>query len=257
MRVAMIPLKVVPGDIPQNTERVIRWMARAAREAADLVLFPEAALTGLINTDDPTHDRALGIPRTDEALQRIAQATERFGVYVGLGFLEREGEGLYDSAVMFSSQGEMILHYRRITPGWHGMDADARTYRDGSRLGIADTPWGQLGVLICGDLFDEDLVHAVRDLEPRWVWVPMARAAPSAVKDIPSWWEEERSAYVSRIRKLRAWGFLVNLREPMPYHAFGGTLVVDPRGNLRAMTPPFHADMHMIEIPLDKREAFW
>jgi Predicted amidohydrolase len=53
MRVAMIPLEVVPGDIPQNTERVIRWMARAAREAADLVLFPEAALTGLINTDDP------------------------------------------------------------------------------------------------------------------------------------------------------------------------------------------------------------
>ncbi len=255
MRVALVPLAIVPRNIPRNTERVIHWIRRASREGADLVLFPEAALTGLVNTDDPAKDLNLGISLSDPPILSIQRAARDQGIYVGIGFLEREDGVLYDSAILVSSEGEPVLHYRRISPGWHGPRADPRIYRQGQRLSLADTPWGPMGVLICGDLFDDTLIQAMRALAPRWVWVPLVRSAPPEVKDVLTWWEKEWRAYAARIRDLRAWGLLVNLREPLPYDAFGGTLVVDPRGNLQAMTPPFHAEMRVLDLPLDTRDT--
>lgn len=106
----MIPLEVVPEDLQQNTDRVIHWMENASRLNMDVVLFPEAALTGLRNVDDPFRDLSLGIEVHDPMLQRIAQSASHLGLYVGLGFLERCGKALMDSAVLISPHGEVVLH---------------------------------------------------------------------------------------------------------------------------------------------------
>lgn len=104
-----------------------------------------------------------------------------------------------------------------------------------------------MGVLICGDLFDESLVRRMRALRPRWLWVPMARAVPSRV-ELLSWWEEEQRIYARQIRKIGAWGFPVNLLDPDPEDAFGGSFWVHPTGRVMESFPPLRSSMHAVEM---------
>src|SRR5688572_12580419 len=46
LRLAMAQINVVVGDIPGNAEKILKWIGRAAELQADVVTFPELALTG-------------------------------------------------------------------------------------------------------------------------------------------------------------------------------------------------------------------
>ena len=53
---AALAVNKVTRDVPANLAGMEQLAEEAADAGADLVLFPEAALTGLINNDDPAHD---------------------------------------------------------------------------------------------------------------------------------------------------------------------------------------------------------
>lgn len=59
MKVALI-INRVTYDIETNLSTIKRMSNEATDAGVDLILFPEAALTGLINNDDPSHDLPLG-----------------------------------------------------------------------------------------------------------------------------------------------------------------------------------------------------
>jgi predicted amidohydrolase len=61
MKAALVVNRVLP-DVDANLANILKAAHAAADEGADLVVFPEAALTGLINNDDPAHDLPLGQP---------------------------------------------------------------------------------------------------------------------------------------------------------------------------------------------------
>ena len=59
MKAALIVNPVSPNT-DSNVATILKMANEAADSCVDLVLFPEAALTGLVNTDDLYHDRILG-----------------------------------------------------------------------------------------------------------------------------------------------------------------------------------------------------
>jgi N-carbamoylputrescine amidase len=219
-------------------------MEQAVGEAADagahLVLFPEAAPTGLVNNDDPAHDLPLGQPIPGAVTDRLSALARRRGIWLATGLLEREGPCLYDSAVLLDPHGAIAFRYRRIQPQWHGRDADARVYRQGERVEAAATPMGRVTCLLCGDLFDDAIVEQTRALEPDLLLFPFARNFGDGSFDDARWLRDEQPAYAARAACVGCTTLMVNsLDDPTAsdYPTFGGALVVSPAGDVLARKP--------------------
>jgi N-carbamoylputrescine amidase len=219
-------------------------MERAAHQAADaqaeLVLFPEAAATGLINDDDPEHDLPLGQTIPGPVTDRLGLVAERRGIHIAVGILERSGGALYDSAVLLGPDGWVILTYRRIQPQWHGRDADPAVYRQGNAMEAARTRLGSLAFLICGDLFDDAIVARMREIAPSYVLFPFARCFSDGSFDQSAWDREEEPEYVARAALLGCATLMVNeLGDPRLHDcpAFGGAWAVSAKGEVLARWP--------------------
>jgi len=105
MKAALIVHRVV-HDVEANLRTILRGVDQASTAGADLVLFAEAALTGLVNNDHPRHDLPLGVEVPGPVTEQLASAAAAHGVWLGLGLLEREGTRLYDTALLITPLGE-------------------------------------------------------------------------------------------------------------------------------------------------------
>jgi len=221
-------------DIGANLATSLKMANEAADAGADLVLFPEAALTGLINNDDPSHDLSLGQAIPGPATEVLAGLTRERRIWLGIGILEREGGRLYDSAVLLTPDGEIGLKYRRITPQWHGRTADPSIYRQGTELSKLETSLGTFAFLICGDLFDDELIQRVRVLRPDWLLFPFARCFDDGSCDQRRWEREEKPMYVQRARLTGSTTLMTNyLAEGnLLRGGFGGAMVVSSDGTV-------------------------
>jgi len=239
MRLALAVVRVT-ADQAYNERRLLMAMQEAASARADLVLFPEAALTGLSNVDEPAHDLALGQPIPGQVTQRLGAQARVLGLWVGLGLLERAGDQLYDSAVLLDDQGELRLHYRRITPGWHGPHASPGVYCEGRTIPVAEAPWGTMAFAICGDLFDDAVVARLARLDLQWLLFPFARAFDDGSADQRRWDREEMPAYRGQVQRVGCTTLMVNYLADASLeddNSFGGAFVVDSAGALIAQFP--------------------
>ena len=142
MRAALVVHRVTP-DVDANLRSILSLVDQAADAGADLVLFPEAALTGLINNDHPARDLPLGQEIPGSVTDTLADLAQKRGIWLAIGLLERDGNQLYDAAVLSTPGGEIGLKYRRIQPQWHGRHADLVVYRQGTALRKLETRWAR------------------------------------------------------------------------------------------------------------------
>lgn len=239
-------------DVAANLNLMVRMAQTAADAGADVVLFPEAALTGLINVDDPGRDLPLGQPVPGPATETLAAVAQAHKLWLGMGLLERDGARLYDTAVLLSPAGAIALKYRRITPGWHGRHADPAVYGHGTGVPVLRTPWGRLAFLLCGDLFDDELVHHVRALELDFLLLPFARSFDDGVCDQVRWDQEELGAYAARIRIVGVTTLLVNYLDAGDLkddNSFGGAWLVSSAGEVLAQYSLGHIGLLLVEMP--------
>ncbi|QFR34168.1 nitrilase-related carbon-nitrogen hydrolase [Ancylobacter sp. TS-1] len=127
------------GDVAANLARIEELAARAAREeGAELVVFPERALTGL--------DAPAAVLIDGEAVAGLLAIAARHGVHLVAGLAESEGGTLYNSAVLVGPQG-VIGRYRKT----HLDATDHNWATPGDDWGVFDTRFGRIGMLIGHD----------------------------------------------------------------------------------------------------------
>ena len=137
LRLACVQTDVVHGDPGANLAAVLAHRAR--RADADLVVFPECALTGYAARD------------AEEAWSMAVEASfldPLAGKGILVGALQREGDRVFNVATLFLPDGSRH-EYRKTHLPFMGAD---RFCAPGDRLEPVDTPWGRLGVLVCFDL---------------------------------------------------------------------------------------------------------
>ncbi|MBN1873298.1 MAG: carbon-nitrogen hydrolase family protein [Anaerolineae bacterium] len=208
----------------------------AARRNADLILFPEAAVTGLINNDNPAHDLPLGQEIPGAITDQIALHSRSKDIWTAIGLLERDRNELYDTAVLIAPDGEVKLKYRRIQPQWHGRNADPLVYRQGTEMAKVDTPLGTFAFLICGDLFDDEIIERARDLQPDWILFPFARCFADGSYDQGRWDREEQAEYLRHVRLIGVTTLMTNYlaERDLLGGAFGGAMIVAGYGTIQA-----------------------
>jgi N-carbamoylputrescine amidase len=248
---AALAVTQVTADVERNVRGILGAIAEASRARADLVLFPEAAVTGLINNGDAAHDLRLGEPIPGPVTSRLAQAAREDSIYVGLGLLELDGDSLYDSAVLLDRRGQLILKHKRISPGWRDRDCDTRVYREGDAVGHADTPLGSFAFLICGDLFEKGMAERVRDMQVDYLLYPVARCFGDGTYDHQLWDGEVKGEYVRQAALTGTTVLMVNYlaTKEFDWGTFGGAMVLSPSGGILAEFPIGRTGLLVVDVP--------
>ncbi len=139
------------GNKEQNLERIKGYVRAAARRGADIILFPELALTGYENGPGAKMHRENAETIPGPSTNAIAELTRKFGVYVIVGMPEKSNEDpdvFYNSAAVIGPEG-VIGSYAKLMPFGNEM----RWCKKGEKPFAFDTPWGLVGVGICYDTY--------------------------------------------------------------------------------------------------------
>src|SRR5262245_41411730 len=108
LRLAMAQINVVVGDVDGNAQKILQWIDRARRAEADVVTFPELALTGY-----PPEDLLLKPQFIDSnlaALERVIGGTRDIAAVIG--FVDRQDD-IFNAAAI-AQNGRLITTYHKI-----------------------------------------------------------------------------------------------------------------------------------------------
>jgi len=225
--------------IEGNLKTIITFAEKASNEGADLVLFPEACLTGLINNDRMDHDLLLGQTIPGPITDNLCSLSSEKNISIALGLLEREENFLCDTAILVSPDQGIILKYRRMSPGWHGLETDPNVYRQGTGIGFCEITGLCTAFLICGDLFDDGICSQLSAVNPQILLLPMSRSFANGSADQERWNTEELPEYSKRVAAIKVPTLMVNYigcREQGDT-SFGGAVVFSADGQIKDQLP--------------------
>jgi predicted amidohydrolase len=223
MRVAVAQLRA--SDDPEaNRERAADRVREAAADGADLVVLPEMWPVGYFAFDayDAAAEPVPG-PTTD----RLAAIADELSIHLhGGSLVERAGDDLYNTSVLFGPDGDLLATYRKIHLFGYDSEESARL-EPGAEICAVDTDLGTLGLTTCYDLRFPSLYRSLVD-------------AGVEVLLVTSAWPRERIDHwhlFARTRAVENQSILVaaNLTGSIRGVELGGeSVVVDPWGVERA-----------------------
>jgi NAD+ synthase (glutamine-hydrolysing) len=147
LRIAMAQINPTVGDLAGNRDRIIDTIGRARKAGADLVAFPELAVTGY-----PPEDLLLKpqfVQDNLRTLRDIQQATR--GITAVVGFVDRK-DLLYNAAAVLHD-GDLAYVYHKILLPNYGVFDEYRYFRPGHRYPLITVRGVQLGLNICEDIW--------------------------------------------------------------------------------------------------------
>jgi predicted amidohydrolase len=159
VQAALVQFKPRKGDVPANLAAIRSVFTQLATRPVDLIVFPEAALTGYF-LEGAVYELAVDAPTMAaqiDALWRAAGGTRAIDVV--LGFYENAQGTFHNSAlyVRCGGEGVHIVHvHRKMFLPTYGVFDEERFLTRGRRLSVFETPFGTAAILIC-----EDAWHAL------------------------------------------------------------------------------------------------
>ena len=154
LNIGVVSFQPTWGDKEHNLQRIAGFAECAAKRGADMVLFPETALSGYDyvpgENGEPCMHHRLAEPIPGPATQTLGEITKEHGIYLAFGLPERAEDGtVYNSAVVIGPDGDVVGSYRKMhLPGLEGEWAAT-----GTEPCVFDTPWGKVGMSVCYDTF--------------------------------------------------------------------------------------------------------
>lgn len=149
LTLGMGQLLVEGGEPERNLERVERMALQAVDEGCDLLLLPECLDLGWTHPSCFNEAEPIPGPQSDN----IAAVAKKNGLFICCGLTEKDGDRIYNTAILTDDQGEILLKYRKINV----LDVALPMYAVGDRLGVVDTKFGRIGLNICSDNYDDAL----------------------------------------------------------------------------------------------------
>ncbi|MBC8109875.1 MAG: carbon-nitrogen hydrolase family protein [Verrucomicrobia bacterium] len=168
--IAMAQIICLNGDRAGNRLRIENAIIQAKMAGASLITFPESCLLGWINPE--AHQEAFPIPGEDSAF--IAALAGKYDVFISLGIDEKEGDKLYGSALLVDNSGNIMLKHRKINVLPHLMNPP---YTAGNKIATVETAFGRIGLMICADTFEDNLLAEMKAQKPDLLLVPYGWAA--------------------------------------------------------------------------------
>lgn len=172
VKVAICQIFVIDSDREGNFRRIEYALAEARSQGAQIAAFPESSILGWENP--AAHHLAEPIPGTDS--RRIQDLAREFDLMIAIGLDEKDGDHLYDSAILVDRTGKLLWKHRKINVLPELMTPP---YSQGSPsdIGVIETEFGRIAFLICADTFSDVHFERIKTLKPDFMIVPYGWAA--------------------------------------------------------------------------------
>ncbi|MEA2315523.1 MAG: hypothetical protein QOI03_2215 [Solirubrobacteraceae bacterium] len=148
MRLALCQMNATVGDIAGNAQRILAGATAARERGADLVLFPELALTGYPPEDLLLKEHFLADAAS--ALGDLAGAIDGIVAIVGL---PQRAEDVYNAAAVLAG-GSVHAIYRKVYLPNYGVFDEQRYFQVGPGGAVIDLGEDRIGLTICEDLWE-------------------------------------------------------------------------------------------------------
>lgn len=156
MKLACVQGNVIFNDPDRNAKTCIARLEELAYQGVNLVVFPECHLTGYC-VETLEDAQKIAIPADHPSLIKIQETCKELGVYCIVGYAERSGNTLYNTAQFIGPTG-IVGQYRKTHLPFLGYD---RFVEPGSDLPVFDTPLGKIGIAICYDLRPPEVLRVL------------------------------------------------------------------------------------------------
>jgi predicted amidohydrolase len=157
-KIACVQTDVEIGNVEANRRKIMSRIADAAAQGAELVIFPECALTGYC-FESLDEAKPYAEPLDGFSAQHILLACKRAGVHAVVGFIERDRDSWFNAAMVVGPEG-ILAGYRKVHLPYLGVD---RFLTPGDKpFRVLDLPFGRMGVNIC---YDASFPEAARTLK--------------------------------------------------------------------------------------------
>src|SRR5574340_509520 len=151
LRVALAQINSTVGDLAGNSKKILRYVQKAARYNADIVAFPELALTGY-----PPEDLILKPQFIADNISELKKIVGRVrGIAVIAGFIDSDRDGIYNAGVVMAD-GRIIDVYHKIFLPNYGVFDEYRYFRAGNRAPVYNLAGVKIGINICEDIWHRD-----------------------------------------------------------------------------------------------------
>jgi predicted amidohydrolase len=157
---AQIASKV--ADKEYNIKLMEKNIQEASQKDADLIVFPELALTGYL-CRDLVYELAEPIPQ-GQSIKRITKIAKRENVHIAFGMLEHSEKVsavIYNTAVLVGPSG-VIGKYRKMHLPTHSIFEEKRYFRPGYETPVFKTSLGKIGMIICYDVYFPELTRILK-----------------------------------------------------------------------------------------------
>jgi len=142
VNIAAVNFHAIVGDKAANLKKMEGFIARAVNKNAEIIVFPEVALTGYTFPVEIAHELAEEVP--GPATERIAKLAAEYNVYVIFGLVERDTDDvIYNSAAVVGPTRILGVYRKVHLPP---MESWAQ---NGSEYPIFRTRYGPIAVGIC------------------------------------------------------------------------------------------------------------
>jgi NAD+ synthase (glutamine-hydrolysing) len=239
-RVALGQIDVTVGDLEGNVAAMAAWSERATEARADLIAFPELAITGY-----PPEDLVLRpsfVSDNLEALDRLAVRTAG-GCSVVVGFVDRSDRGLHNASALLHG-GHVVARYHKVRLPNYGVFDEARTFVPGGAACAVRVGASSVGLSICEDAWfaGEPWTDYRNDRVPAIVNIngsPYHRGKAG----------ERLEVCRARARETGAWIVYVNTVGGQDELVFdGGSMVVTPEGAVAHRAAMFEEDLTVVDL---------
>jgi len=146
-RIALAQINATVGDLEGNAEKVLQFAEEARKAGAELVAFPELALTGY-----PPEDLLLKPSFIEENIRVLKQlAPELEGIVSVVGFVDKDTD-IYNAAAVVAD-GKLIGVYHKVYLPNYGVFDEHRYFRPGSEYPVFVLNGMAFGINICEDIW--------------------------------------------------------------------------------------------------------
>jgi NAD+ synthase (glutamine-hydrolysing) len=238
MRLALAQINTTVGDLDGNRERILTRLDEAKAAGADVVLFPELAVTGY-----PPEDLLLRpsfVKAAERSLAQIARETRGIVAFVGTPHLDRD---LYNVCAVCAGGEVKALYRKRFLPNY-GVFDEHRYFAPGRDLFLLEHGDELIGPTVCEDIWQPgppatDLALAGAQL------IVNISASPFHVGK-----EREREQMLqTRARDNVCYVAFVNAVGAQDELVFDGhSVVLDDEGEVLARAPGFEEALLVVDV---------
>jgi predicted amidohydrolase len=147
-------------EINSNLDKAITFMEAAARDASQLIVFPELCLSPFFPQYAGGDVERYAVKLEDKCIQEFRSSCERFSTAASPNVYLREGDRTFDASLMIGADGDIegvskMVHIAQM-PGFYEQDYYAPS---DTGFKVYNGPLGNIGIVVC---FDRHFPESIR-----------------------------------------------------------------------------------------------